>query len=103
MRVRVYSLCMCVYDCVCGCFSHLLYFITFTFYDLFAEIAYFPFTQKAKRKLAYCYYFLFVPATVIAFSLTAIAIAIALSSPVGSLKTRFCGKFNQLLLLIDSE
>lgn len=33
-------------------FSHFLDFITFTFYDLFAEIAYFPFRrrEKAKRK-----------------------------------------------------
>jgi len=33
-----------------GFFSHFRDFITFTFYDLFAEIAYFPFSQKKKKQ-----------------------------------------------------
>lgn len=58
---------MCVCVCACGFFSHFRDFITFTFYDLFAEIAYFPFSQKNEEeekqewKLAFgggadCYY-----------------------------------------------
>lgn len=48
LRMRM---CVCATVRVCF-FSHFLDFITFTFYDLFAEIAYFPFRrrEKAKRK-----------------------------------------------------
>lgn len=70
-------------------FSHFLDFITFTFYDLFAEIAYFPFRrrEKAKRKFGVL---LLVPLfSLSCYCCSLLVAAIALSSPHSPLSHSF--------------